>query len=308
MSGYGRLRYIWILLLVMLWLFPGSAQAETLHQSRILTQEEKENFHGPPEEYQDGEGHIYNLKNWQLEEVPGESGWREIEQEVIYRQVEAAEQIPHTIPYHEQAEGQEVRGVLTEADRMTIGERWSGDFEIPLIFHSYGADAYTLGELTLTVSENFPPAQEYEAQLLGILGLPLTDYEILQMEWRGEPYENEDGSLCRMAAALGNKRLRDYRVIYRGELAWPAPSSYELTMVYQKREEQEVVLAEENAVRSPAQEAEKGAGEGKKKWSWIQAGAAVTLALGLLGMALGLFLLGLSRRREYKKKHDRPGR
>lgn len=277
--------------------FPQQVQAETLCQTQILSQEQREEFLAPQEEYRDQKGNIYDLTDWEITVIEGKSGWREIEREVIYSQVEAAKQIPHSIPYTEQVGNQEVKGELVEAGREVTGEQWSGDLQIPLTFHSYGAGSYMLGNLTMEVLEEFPPASEYQEQLLGILGLPLSDYEILRMEWRGEPYQDENGELCRDAAALGNKKLRDYRVVYRGELAWPEPDSYELKTFYRRRENSKVSLAQEESAASEVSEepAESRAG------FWIQAGAMVTIAIGLLGIALGLLILGLLRLRERRK-------
>lgn len=279
---------------------PIDVQAETLQQMRILSQEEMEDFTAPPKEYRADTGDLYDLKDWELEEVPGKAEWKEIEQEVIYEQVEAADEIPHSIPYKEVIEGQEVKGDLVEAGKEVVGERWSNDFEVLLTFHSYGAQSYRLGNLFLTVLEEFPPAGEYEEQLLGILGLPLADYKIAKMEWRGEPYQDESGELCRNAAALGSKKVRDYRVIYRGELACPKPLSYQLKTVYEKREGSQVSLAEKPEPAALPEEHPQAAA----LWSWIHTGVAVTIALGFLGLALGLFLLGLSKRREYRKHAD----
>ena len=275
---------------------PAKVQAEVRHQMWILDQEEREKFTSPPEVYQDEAGDLYDLRDWELTRVPRKTEWKEIEQEVIYEQVEAAEQIPQSIPYREMAEGLEVKGELAEASREVVGEEWSDDFEVLLTFHSYGAQTYVLENLSMTVLEDFPPAEEYEEQLLGILGLPLADYEITEMEWRGEAYSDESGELCRKAAAMGRKRLRDYRVVYRGELLRPEPVSYKLKTIYEKRQGSQAVRTEETKTAAPSESAQKG-----NFWSWIHTGAAVSITLGLMGIALGLFILGLSGRRKHKE-------
>ena len=110
-----------------------------------------------------------------MTKIPGETQWREIEREVVYRKVEAADQIPSAIPFDQKAEEEAVKGELIEADREIIGEEWSADFQVPLTFHAYGAAAYTLGNLTLEIQEEFPPPEEYGGQLLSLLGLPEDD-------------------------------------------------------------------------------------------------------------------------------------
>ena len=123
--------------------------AKTIRQTQMLDQKQGEEFVSPPEEYRDSLGNVYDLAEWELTKIPGETQWREIEREVVYRKVEAADQIPSAIPFDQKAEEEAVKGELIEADREIIGEEWSADFQVPLTFHAYGAAAYTLGNLTL---------------------------------------------------------------------------------------------------------------------------------------------------------------
>lgn len=274
--------------------------AKTIRQTQLLDQKQGEEFVSPPEEYRDSLGNVYDLAEWELTKIPGETQWREIEREVVYRKVEAADQIPSAIPFAQKAEEEEIKGELIEADREIIGEEWSADFQVPLTFHAYGAAAYTLGNLTLEIQEEFPPPEEYGGQLLSLLGLPEDDYEVCSMEWRGEAYQDESGQLCRDAVAVGNKRLRDYRVIYRGEVAWPAPEIYELETLYRIREASQVELGERAGKEGEADLAQR---EPVKQdfWLLVRKGAALTIAVGLLGIAIGLIILGLYKWKKLKK-------
>ena len=285
------------------WDFSGTAWGRTICRTQKFEVTQGEIGTAPSAQYRDSEGTLYELKDWELIRIPGGIDWREMEQEVLYEQVEAEDQIPSSIPFYRKVEEKEAKGRLFEADREITGEHWSPDFQVLVTFHAYGAEVYTLGDLTVEIQGELPMPGEYEEQLLKILDLSGEDYQILTIQWKGEPYEDERGVLCRDALARGNKRLRDYRVIYRGEVAWPVPDTYEMKAVYQSREASRVSLGERQS------EGAEGGQDGSRQQiqedgmpgDLILKITAVTIALGMLVLAVGLVLLGLSRWKKLKK-------
>ncbi len=61
-------------------------------------------------------------------------------------------------------------------------------------------------------------AQQYGTELLSSMGLSEEEYEVEEIGWAGTPYENEDSIVCRDAVARGNRLLRDYQVMYEGNV------------------------------------------------------------------------------------------
>lgn len=61
-------------------------------------------------------------------------------------------------------------------------------------------------------------AQQYGTELLSSMGLSEEEYEVEEIGWAGMPYENEDGIVCRDAVARGSRLLRDYQVMYEGNV------------------------------------------------------------------------------------------
>ena len=89
-------------------------------------------------------------------------------------------------------------------------------------------------------------------------------------------------------------------MIYRGEVAWPAPDTYELKTLYRIREASRVELGERTGKEEEADLAQR---EPVKQdfWLLVRKGAALTIAVGLLGIAIGLIILGLYRWKKLKK-------
>lgn len=316
----------------------GASPSQTVRIVRPLETDEAENFTEPPEEYTDEDGAVYELEDWKLDRVPGSQVSRDISRQVLYRNVEAAQPLPHAIPVREvpagtrlngtrasgsqaggiraggtqadgtradgtQADGTRAGGTLEAAETQVLGETWSDDFSVPMIFHSYGAQVYELGNISMSAEDGFPPPEEYQGELLRILELPQTDYEITQLVWKGEPYTGPEGELCREAVASGRKRLVDYQVTYGGRVSWQLPDTWQLETVYRLRplvvetvrETPEETLA---AAKTPVTEINGPLEQGL--WYWVRNGVVITIAAGLLGIMVGiliLFVMWLKRER-----------
>ncbi len=301
-----------------------AAPSGTLRIVRPLETEEAERFTAPPEEYTDEDGMVYELEDWQLERLPGGQVSQEVRRQVVYRDVEAAQSVPQSIPVREQYTGSsgpsssaapipqgsdssfQASGTLAATETQALGERWSDDFHVPLVFHSYGAELYELGNILMSAQDGFPPPEEYQDELLGILGLPGEDYEITGLTWDSEPYAGPDGELCREATASGRKRLVDYQVTYDGRVSWQMPDTWQLETVYRLRPS--VVAAEEStaealpAAGAPVMDADSLTEPGL--WYWVRSGFVITVAAGLVGITVGiliLFVMWLKRERSERQ-------
>lgn len=109
-------------------------------------------------------------------------------------------------------------------DQVEEDAYWRDDFSFPITFYEYGAGEYQLGEIMVKESEliDFSEltelAQQYGTELLSSMGLSEEEYEVEEIGWAGMPYENEDGIVCRDAVARGSRLLRDYQVMYEGNV------------------------------------------------------------------------------------------
>lgn len=316
-----------ILLIVMIIVFGpestafGSEYSQTIRLVRPLEAEESEGFTEPPGEYEDENGSVYDLEDWKLDRLPGSRVSQEASRQVVYRAVEGAQSLPGTIPVREarpdgaedsgaQDSGsqdnapQEVSGTLYATETQILGETWSDDFQVPMVFHSYGAQIYELGDILISAEGGFPPPEEYQDELLGILNLPRDGYEITRLSWNGEPYAGPGGELCREAMASGRKRLVDYQVTYEGRVSWQMPDTCRLETVYRLRPpvaETAGEVPETLTAETPAPEPEMS-GE-PVLWYWVRSGFVITVAAGLAGIAVGiLILLVLWLKREKRDK------
>ncbi len=288
----------------------GAAPSQTIRVVRPLEPEEAEGFTEPPEEYADENGAVYDLADWNLDWVPGSQVSQEISRQVVYRAVEAAQSVPRAIPVREaqtggvqtsgsnpsnpQANSIQISGTLNATETQILGDTWSDDFHVPMIFHSYGAQVYELGSISMSAEDGFPPPEEYQDELLRILELPRDGYEINQLSWNGEPYTGPDGELCREAVASGRKRLVDYQVTYEGRVSWQLPDTCQLETVYRLRpsvvETDRIAPTEApTAAETPVPEPERPGAPGL--WYWVRSGFVITVAAGLAGIAVGILIL-----------------
>lgn len=280
--------------------------AEPITVTRQLDREEAQGWKEPEALYRDEEGREYRLSHWEIKELPGDRVRRSLERTVVYRAVEEAEILPESIPVEEES-GLEAEGELSAGERRILREEWEEGFVAPVVFHSYGAGEYQLGDVVIGGEMPLEEAASHGAELLRVLGLPQEAYRITAMVWDGEPYEDADAGLCRRALATGQKRLRDYEIVYKGDIWVQEPAAYELKLEYEPLEQgkEEPEALEEN--RKAAAEPEKGEEEelGILQY-WVRSGFVIAVAAGLLGIATGLVLLlvlwtGQRRRRRERQ-------
>ncbi|MDO4267220.1 MAG: hypothetical protein Q4C73_02010 [Eubacteriales bacterium] len=236
--------------------------------------------------------------SWQA----GSSG-RVIEQEAVYRQVEALSEVPEVMEAEVTAGGTGETVLCHAAASEVIGEQWLEDFSFPVTFHGYGADHYQLGGILVPSGKELQ-AEAWAGELLELIGVPADSYEISGLFWSGEPYLDADGVLCRDAEAFGRRLVRDIRVEYRGMAgtgAEPetmqretAAAREELSEAETGQEPQTGVQPETAGERQPAEAEKDGQPAGWDMLSFLRKLTRITLiavGIGVLLCAAGLLLL-----------------
>lgn len=142
-----------------------------------------------------------------------------VRREVNYEAIEGEADFPEEITVSVLAGNDEELVTCQAVECVEEAVYWQDDFSFPLTFYEYGAEGYQLGERVLKTEELPVLAEVYEEELLRNMGLSMEEYQIRKLEWAGEPYENEDGILCRDAVGYGSRLLRNYRVAYEGDVA-----------------------------------------------------------------------------------------
>lgn len=195
----------------------------------------------------DEEGTIWEWKTETLLTIPVTGRRRRLSGEVIYAGVGKESEIPKqaVVEVDDKESGQRFETELPLSRTEYEKERWEENLEFTVTFHSYGADVYRFGTLTLPHQTEVPPLEHCEEALLEAIGLDAGNCRLHTMEWDGESYLDEEGILCRDAAVRGARRIWDCRAVYEGETDLPDLYHYRLQVEYQKAESEEPVETEQ---------------------------------------------------------------
>lgn len=176
-----------------------------------------------PAETYEQDGVTYQLSSSWLEETVIPAHEVPVTETVRYEAVEAADRIPSTIPVvvTDEATGQVLEGTAAISGQEAGEERWEDTFSFSATFHEYGLDGYWLGEQVISLKDDTPDFAGYEAELLALIGVSGEDYAVEEAVWDGDPYEDENGVLCRDAVVSGKKLVRDCTVTYTGNAIFP---------------------------------------------------------------------------------------
>lgn len=291
--------------------------------SKKLTREEAADFEEPDAFYEDEDGIKYQLTEWELEEKAGEETRVPMEKQVRYLGLEDGEAIPETInaktPFPQPnlpeatitesqlRENQEetpaqLSGSLHKTEIQTINEQWKDDLYLPVTFYSYGADEFQLENIIISAEADhlLEETTKKGSLILDSLGLSDQAYHITSMIWSGEPFTDEDGQLCRNAIALGERLLKDVEVVYKGEVILKEPDHYELHAVYQAQEVNEESAEELTTQAEP--ELPISASKKGPFWYLIRTGFVITVAIGIIGILIGIILLFIMKRHKKEEK------
>lgn len=216
-------------------------QEEKTHPGSIilkqnLKEEDLPSLKQPEASYTDENGIHYRLADWEVRELPEASRSRMLEKTEVYREVEGAETLPPYVDSRQEENGAKISGRLYMQESRVLGEEWREDFQAPVTFYSYGADEYELGGIKISGEDILDSALAEQELLLGEMGLSSEAYHITSMDWDGESFMDETGQVCRRASARGERLLRDYEAVYRGQVQVVEPVSYEVSAVYEPAE------------------------------------------------------------------------
>lgn len=285
----------------------GTGAGDILCITRKLEPEEAQNPVKPGDTYWDKDGNKFGLERYEVREIPGHRTSAAMEKQVVYENVEGAEGIPKSISVREEHSGEMAEGELFIRDARMTGEKWKDGFTAPVMFHSYGADEYEAGAVVIDSKDVLSGAVAAQEELLGVMGLLPEEYRIVDMEWSGEPFLDEEGQLCRQATARGRKLVRDYEVIYGGEVSYMEPASYELEMVYRPVRPLPAAGTDENPGHSDETFGAAAPSEPERGplWYWVRSGFVLTVGAGLVGVAAGIIILTvlwLKQKRKERRK------
>ncbi len=268
--------------------------------------EEKERY-VPNEKYTDQNGKEYWLKVWSIEpyQISEHREWAE--RTIHYEAVEWEGQIPKQVPVtiRDKVTGQRLKKNYPVFQSERREERWIPGFSFTAVFHSYDADYYQLGEKKIPFNSSKPELKDCSQQLLKEIGAESENYRITDAVWKGDPYSDETGSICRDALVSGEKKVSDYYVTYGGDAVFPKSQGYQCVAVYKgyhlvtdgwkKAQEQQMNLENSN-----------GNG-GEKKGSWIifQKSVVVTLSLLFVAGIIGMLVILIRRFRKKGKGEEK---
>lgn len=165
-------------------------------------------------------------------EIPagGVDGWPDMVRSVKYEGVEALAGIPSEIGVQIWDRGTESAGygrlMLLDAEPLcnedgSARSYWKDDFSMVATFRAYGAETYELNGKRIAHQEDEPPLWGSETELLGLIGASPQDYQITEMEWAGECYQDAYGIEYRNALIKGRRKVTDYQAVYQGRALFP---------------------------------------------------------------------------------------
>ncbi len=141
-----------------------------------------------------------------------------VRKEVSYQAVEEEGELPQEITVSVLAKEDEEDVACQAVEWVEEASYWQDDFSFPMTFYEYGADTYQLGDRVLKADELPVLAAQYGEEILTFMGLSPEEYEVTDLVWNGDAYQNEEGVICRDARGVGRRLLRDYRVVYEGSV------------------------------------------------------------------------------------------
>ena len=186
-------------------------------------------------------------------EIPagGADGWPDMVRNVRYEGVEALAEIPSEIGVQiwDRGIGSAGYGKFrlqgAEPLRNEDGSEksyWKDDFSMIVTFRAYGAETYELNGKRIVHQEGEPPLWGSETELLGLIGASPQDYQITEMEWTGESYQDDYGIEYRNVLVKGRRKVTDYQAVYQGRIVFPKTAEQKKDLEIETGEEAEETM------------------------------------------------------------------
>lgn len=188
-----------------------------------------------PKEYDEGKL-SYRLVETAVEAVPVIGRNKEVSGEIVYESVTKKQEIPEKAPMkiEDKESFKTLEAVLSLRNTTYLNERWQDGYEISVIFHEYGADTYSLGEVKIAHDSEKPPLDECRKELIENAGLSEDEIQIESVSWDGDAYQDEDDIWCRNATVKAKQRVWDCRAVYGGTVELPEYNRFRMRMEYEQ--------------------------------------------------------------------------
>ena len=149
------------------------------------------------------------------------------EENVNYNEVTGDKAISDTInsTVTDPVTGKDYGVTLSLVSKKVVKSAVSDEFKFDITFYVTNGRYFRYKDKLVTYNENTPDVMQFSDEILSDLNLDPELYKINSIEWDGEAYTNEDGVLCRKAAAVGNRVINDYEVVYGGDYNLPADAN-----------------------------------------------------------------------------------
>lgn len=194
----------------------------------------------PQELIHDGTGKEYRLKEQEIAAVPVTGRMEKLSGQTVYEGVSRGDAIPDTaaMTVRDEESGTEFETELSLERMEYRDERWQDGFSFTATFHEYGADYYILGETRIPHREDRPELSEFGDKLLTEIGMEPEDCLLDDFRWLGEPYRDEEETVCRDALISGRRKVWDCAAVYGGIVKMPDYERFRMIMTYEENEEE----------------------------------------------------------------------
>ena len=245
----------------------------------------------------------YERQSYQIITAMTEAGTKEVEEEIIYEEVEQIDTLPETtkILVTDQRYQTEYEQEFPIIDVKFSNWRWIEGFELPLVVEEADAQTYELNGLQVPAQEE-APFSGYEEELLKLAEINPSYYRITKVKWNGEPWIGEDQKVYRNAIAEGEKYVADCQAVYGGIAVLEPVNGVAWQAVYQKVKETKKEVLEESELEQ-SQESESfrlgkpSEVEGNIAWYETHLGQTV-ISVGLLVICLPLMMIFIKKKKQ----------
>ena len=161
-------------------------------------------------------------------DATGVAGRTQYHEEIVnYNEVTGDKAISDTIntTVTDPVTGKDYGVTLSLLSKKVVKSAISDEFKFDITFYVTNGRYFRYKDNLVTYNENTPDVMQFSDEILSDLNLDPELYKINSIEWDGEAYTNEDGVLCRKAAAVGNRVINDYEVVYGGDYNLPADAN-----------------------------------------------------------------------------------
>jgi len=200
--------------------------------------------HKPMESFEE-EGYQYDLTNVEYRETVIPGGVELVEDTILYEGIALDSEIPYEANISVKDEALGGAEIETVVGRLTNHHfdnlRWR-DFSFSIVCEEPDAEDFDLNGTEVQINEE-APLSEYRDLLLDAIGADPEYYQIEEIRWEGDVYE-QDGVPCRNLRAYGKAQIGDCYATYKADHKMPDVKARECVATYTRRDEPEEVVEE----------------------------------------------------------------